>query len=185
VTSSAVLAPQDPAITVIYTLKEFHQEAEQAACKHTNGIPSGFHCSSLSCCWEIFERQRPAGCPNTGRAAAGSTPILVGESQFRTLTSFGKHVARKPLCQTLSHTPHDRFHLDRLRAPAKPSRQSRVTSSRFHASDQSALDTRRNRASAQPQAGSSSADQGNRQAKPTCAVAPVLRHCNDCMPKLA
>jgi len=57
--------------------------------------------------------------------------------------------------------------------PAKPFLRSRATSSRFHASDQFALDTRRNRASAEPRAGSSTADQASRQARPTCAAAPA------------
>src|ERR1700681_1355792 len=66
--------------------------------------------------------------PACGRvgAAAGSDPILVAESRFRTLPSSEKHEARKQLSQTVRRTPHDTCRLDRLRAPARPFLQSRA-----------------------------------------------------------
>jgi Alginate export len=56
---------------------------------------------------------RPA-CGQVG-AAAGSDPILVAESRFRTSTSSGKHEARKPLPRTVPHKLPDTSHPDRLR----------------------------------------------------------------------
>src|SRR5260370_23784660 len=123
-------------------------------------------------CIFLLLTSRPA-CEQAG-AAAGSDLIHAAESRFPTLPSSGKHEARKPLPQTVPRTPHDTSHLDRLREPARRFLQSRATSSRFHAFAQSALGTTRNRASVEPTAGSSSAEQASRQAKPTCAVAPAF-----------
>src|ERR1039458_5851976 len=116
----------------------------------------------------------PPACAQ-GEAAVGSNPIPVAGSQLQMLPSSGRHEERRSLPRVELRTPRDTSRSDRRRAPAIPLPQSHATSSRSHVSDRSAPDTVRNRACAEPRAGSLSAERASRQAKSPFAVVPVSR----------